>query len=49
MILFVVDHMTKEGIGPVVRGVSPYFYIFGIFLLMLLIWPEMPTWLPKHM
>lgn len=49
MILFVVDHMTKEGMGPVLRGVTPYFYIFGIFLLLLLIFPQLATWLPSQM
>ena len=49
MILFVVDHQMKEGAGPVLRGVTPYFYIFAIFLLMLLIWPQMATWLPSQM
>jgi tripartite ATP-independent transporter DctM subunit len=47
--LYIVDAMTKEGIGVVIKGVIPYFYIFGIFLLMLLLWPQMATWLPSHM
>lgn len=47
--LFVVDSIARVGIGPVIKGVVPYFYIFGIFLLMLLLWPEMATWLPSHM
>ncbi len=34
--LFVVDSIARVGIGPVIRGVIPYFYIFGIFLAMLL-------------
>ncbi len=49
MILFVVDHMMKEGAGPVLKGVTPYFYIFAIFLLLLLIFPELATWLPTKM
>jgi TRAP-type C4-dicarboxylate transport system permease large subunit len=47
--LFVVDSIARVGIGPVIKGVLPYFYIFGIFLLMLLLWPQMATWLPAHM
>jgi C4-dicarboxylate transporter DctM subunit len=47
--LFVVDSIAKVGIGPVIRGVVPYFYIFGIFLLMLLLFPQMATWLPSQM
>ena len=47
--LFVVDSIARVGIGPVIRGAIPYFYIFGIFLAMLLLWPQMATWLPSHM
>ena len=47
--LFVVDSIAKAGIGPVIRGVIPYFYIFGIFLLLLLIFPQLATWLPANM
>ena len=47
--LFVVDSIAKAGIGPVIRGVVPYFYIFGIFLLLLLIFPQLATWLPANM
>lgn len=49
MILFVVDHQLKEGAGPVLKGVMPYFYIFGLFLLLMLLWPQMATWLPSQM
>ena len=41
--------MMKEGAGPVLKGVTPYFYIFAIFLLLLLIFPELATWLPTKM
>jgi TRAP-type C4-dicarboxylate transport system permease large subunit len=44
-----VDSIAKVGIGPVIKGVIPYFYIFGIFLAMLLLWPQMATWLPSQM
>ena len=47
--LFVVDSIAKVGIGPVIKGVVPYFYIFAVFLAMLLIWPGMATWLPSKM
>lgn len=49
MILFVVDHQLKEGAGPVLKGVVPYFYIFGIFLILMLLFPQMATWLPSQM
>lgn len=49
MILFVVDHQLKEGAGPVLKGVTPYFYIFGLFLLLMLLWPQLATWLPAQM
>ena len=39
----------QGGIGPVMRGVIPYFYIFGIFLLLLLVFPQLATWLPAKM
>jgi TRAP-type C4-dicarboxylate transport system permease large subunit len=41
--------MTKEGMGPVMRGVTPYFYIFAAFLLLLLVFPQLATWLPSRM
>jgi tripartite ATP-independent transporter DctM subunit len=47
--LFVVDSIARAGIGPVIKGIVPYFYIFALFLAMLLVWPEMATWLPSHM
>ena len=49
MILFVVDHLTQEGMGPVMRGVTPYCYIFAAFLLLLLAFPQLATWLPSQM
>jgi TRAP-type C4-dicarboxylate transport system permease large subunit len=49
MILFVVDHMTKEGMGPVLKGITPYFQIFAVFLILLLVFPELATRLPSRM
>jgi tripartite ATP-independent transporter DctM subunit len=49
MILFVVDHQLKEGAGPVLKGVIPYFYIFALFLMLMLFLPQMATWLPSKM
>lgn len=49
MILFVVDHQLKEGSDKVMKGIIPYFFIFAIFLGMLIVWPEMATWLPANM
>jgi tripartite ATP-independent transporter DctM subunit len=47
--LFVVDSIAKVGIGPVIRGVVPYFYLIGFFLFLLWAFPGMATWLPSMM
>jgi tripartite ATP-independent transporter DctM subunit len=47
--LFVVDSIAKVGIGPVIRGVVPYFYLIGFFLALLCLFPQMATWLPSHL
>jgi tripartite ATP-independent transporter DctM subunit len=49
MILFVVDHQLNEGHGAVLKGVTPYFYIFALFLMLMLMWPQLATWLPAQM
>lgn len=47
--LFVVDSIAKVGIGPVIRGVVPYFFIMALFLLLLTLFPQMALWLPGRM
>ena len=47
--LFVVDSIAKAGIGAVIRGVLPYFVLFAILLALLMIFPQMATWLPSQM
>lgn len=47
--LYIVDQMSKAGIATVIRGVTPYFAIIGLFLLLLVLFPGMATWLPSTM
>ena len=47
--LFVVDSIAQAASARSSSGVVPYFYIFGIFLLLLLIFPQLATWLPANM
>ncbi len=46
--LFVVDAISKAGIGKVVRGVCPYYVLMAIFILALTIFPKIALWLPGH-
>ena len=47
--MFVVDSIAKAGIGSVIRGVIPYFYLIALLLFLLWAFPGMATWLPSHL
>jgi C4-dicarboxylate transporter DctM subunit len=45
--LYIVDQISKAGIGTVIRGVAPYFVIIALFLVLITIFPSIATWLPS--
>lgn len=47
--LFVVDAIAKTGIGPVIRGVMPYYFIIALFMALLTAFPGMALWLVGFM
>lgn len=47
--LYIVDQISKAGIGTVIKGVAPYFLIIGLFLFLLTLFPSIATWLPSTM
>jgi C4-dicarboxylate transporter, DctM subunit len=47
--LFVIDSISGRGIGEVVRGVAPYYGIIFLFVVILIVFPTLATWLPSHM
>ncbi|MBI3708934.1 MAG: TRAP transporter large permease, partial [Proteobacteria bacterium] len=47
--LFVIDGISGRGIGEVVRGVVPYYGIIFLFLLILVVFPTLATWLPSRL
>lgn len=48
MNLFVVDSISRAGFGTVIRGAMPYVLIMIVFLLLLIVFPGIATWLPSH-
>jgi C4-dicarboxylate transporter DctM subunit len=46
--LFVINSIAKTGIGTIVRGVIPYFFIIGLLLMMLVIFPGIALWLANR-
>ena len=47
--LFVVDAIAKTGIGSVIRGIIPYYFIIALFMVLLIIFPAMALWLVGFM
>lgn len=45
--LFIIDGISGRGIADVVWGVAPYYCIFALFILMIILFPAMATWLPS--
>ena len=51
MNLFVVQGIRKDGggVADVIRGALPYAVIMILFTLLLMVFPEIVTWLPQHL
>ena len=51
MNLFVVHGIRpdKGGIQDAIWGALPYALIMIAFTLLLMVWPQLVTWLPAHM
>jgi tripartite ATP-independent transporter DctM subunit len=47
--LFVVDAISKAGIGQVIRGAMPYYFLMALFVVILVLFPELALWLPAHL
>jgi TRAP-type C4-dicarboxylate transport system permease large subunit len=47
--LFVVDAIARPGIGTVIRGVVPYYFIIALFLVLLTAFPIIALWLVGYM
>lgn len=47
--LFVVSGISKEKLGAVVRGVTPFIVLFIIVLALFVIFPQLSLWLPNQM
>jgi len=49
IVLFVIQGVSKESFSDVVRGALPFVVLMFIGILVLYFFPEIATWLPKHM
>ena len=47
--LFVVSGIAKEKLGEVVKGVIPFIIIMIMFLVVVILFPQMSLWLPEFM
>ena len=47
--LFVVSGIAKEKLGEVVKGVIPFIVIMIMFLVVVILFPQMSLWLPEFM
>lgn len=46
--LFVLKAATRAPLLTIIRGSLPYIAILLLFLLLMLLFPEISTWLPRH-
>jgi C4-dicarboxylate transporter, DctM subunit len=42
--LFVVQSIAKVGIGTVIRGIYPYYFVIALFVALLIAFPEIALW-----
>ena len=45
--LFVLQQMTGHGIGFIARSALPMFFVMCVFIVILMIFPQLATWLPE--
>jgi len=46
--LFVVGAIAKTGIGSVMKGVMPYYFIIALFMALLTMFPALTMWLVEY-
>lgn len=46
--LFIIDGLSGRGMAEVVRGVLPYHLIILLFVLIIIFFPALATWLPNR-
>jgi C4-dicarboxylate transporter DctM subunit len=49
MNLFIVQGVSKWPMGVIIRGVVPYWILIFMFLGLLVVFPEIVTWLPSRL
>jgi C4-dicarboxylate transporter DctM subunit len=50
MNLYVINGLRKDiHMSEIIRGVTPFIVLMGIFLILTMLFPEMSTWLPSLM
>ncbi|MEX2414540.1 MAG: TRAP transporter large permease subunit [Paenibacillaceae bacterium] len=47
--LFVVSGISKEKLGEVVKGVTPFIALFVLVLVLVIVFPQLSLWLPERM
>jgi len=47
--VFVVKNITKESMGTIYKGVTPFLISLGLMWIMLLLFPQLALWLPSLM
>jgi len=47
--LFVVDAISKAGMGQVIRGAVPYYLLMVLFIVIMVFFPQLALWLPARM
>lgn len=49
MNLFVIQRISREPLGVIVRGTIPFYWIFFLMMLMLYFMPGLALWMPEHL
>jgi TRAP-type C4-dicarboxylate transport system permease large subunit len=47
--VFVVKNITKESMGTIYKGVTPFLISLGLMWILLLLFPQLALWLPSLM
>jgi C4-dicarboxylate transporter DctM subunit len=47
--VFVVKNITKESMGTIYKGVTPFLIALGLMWILLLLFPQLALWLPSLM
>ena len=47
--LFVLQGMTRHQIGYIARAAIPMFLLMALMVVILIVFPDLATWLPENM